>query len=87
MQGISSRSPYRKWFKNWRFLPIPSVFIYSLMLFVAANLHYFQTKSSVHKINTRHLHTPAAGHTAIQSGTACSVINIFNKLPQLESQN
>ena len=62
MLGISSMSSCRKWFKKLEILPIPSLYIYSLMLFVVDNLHYFPTNSSVHKINTRyknHLHIPS----------------------------
>jgi len=42
MLGNDSRSCCRKWFKKLELLPIPSSYIYSLMLFVVHNLHYFQ---------------------------------------------
>jgi hypothetical protein len=60
-------------------LPIPSLYIYSLMLFLVDNLHYFQTNSSVHDINTSYknqLHIPSVRLSAIHSA-----IKIFNKLP------
>jgi len=65
-------------------LPIPSLYIYSLMLFLVDNLHYFQTNSSVHDINTRYknqLHIPSVRLSAIQRGITYSAIKIFNKLP------
>jgi len=37
-------------FKKLEILPIPSLYIYSLMLFVVDSLYYFQTNSSVHEI-------------------------------------
>jgi len=82
--GISSRSSGRKCFKKLEILPILSLYIYSLMLFVVDSLHYFQTNSSVHEINTRyenHLHIPSVRLSTIQRGTPYSTIKIFNKLP------
>ena len=88
MLGISSMSSCRKWFKKLEILHIPSLYIYSLMLFVVDSLHYFPTNSSVHEINTRyknHFHTHSL--RLLYSGTTCSAIKIYNKLPQLESQD
>ena len=54
------------------------------MLFVVDNLHYFQTNSPVHKIDTRyknHLHIPSVRLAAMQRGTIHSAGKIFNKLP------
>jgi hypothetical protein len=62
MLGISSRSSSRKWFRKLEISPIPSLCIYSLMLFIVYNMHYFQTSSSIHEINTRcknQLHIPS----------------------------
>ena len=52
------------------------------MFFVVDNLHYFQTNSSVHEINTRyknHLNIPSCRLAAIQTSTTYSAINLFNK--------
>jgi Iap family predicted aminopeptidase len=84
MLGISARSSCRKWFKNLEILPIPSLCIYSLMLFHVDNLHYFQTNSSVHDINTRYknqLYIPSVRLSAIQRGITYSTIKMFNNLP------
>jgi hypothetical protein len=71
------------WFKKLEILPILSLYVYFLMLFVVDNWHYFQTNSSVHEINTRynnHLYIPTVTPTAIQRGSKYC-IKIFNKLP------
>ena len=67
--GISSRSSRRKWFKKLEILPISSLYIYSLMLFVVDNMHYFQTDFSIHDINSRyknHLATPSVRLAAVK---------------------
>ena len=54
------------------------------MLFVVDNLHYFQTNSAVHEINTRyknHLHISSVILAAIQTGTVNSAVKILGKLP------
>jgi len=81
--GISLRSSCRKCFKKLEVLPRPSMYIYSLMLFAVDNLHYFQTNSSVHAINTGYknqLTLPSVRLSAIQRGTTYSTVKIF-KLP------
>jgi hypothetical protein len=54
------------------------------MSFLFGNMHYFQTNSSIHEINTRYknqLHVPSVRLTAIEERTTYSAIKIFNKLP------
>ena len=92
MLGISSRSSCRKWFKKLEILPILSLSIHSLMLFVVDNKHYFQTDSSVHEINSRyqnHLPSPSVRLAAVRRSSTCSAVRIFNKLPHgiLELKN
>jgi len=53
MLGISSKIFCRKLKKKLEILPIPILYIYSLILFVVDNMHYFQTNASIHEINTR----------------------------------
>ena len=79
MLGISSRSCCRKWFKELEILPIRSLYIYSLMLFVVDNMHYFQSNSTVHEINTKYknqLHIPSVRLSAIQRSTIYSAVGI-----------
>ena len=54
------------------------------MLFVVEDLHYFQTNSSIHEINTRyknHLQIPPVRLAAMQRGSIYSAIKTFNTLP------
>jgi hypothetical protein len=89
MLGVSSRSCCRKWFKVLELLPIPSLCIYSLMLFVVDSMHYFQSNSTVHGINTKfknQLHIPSVRLSAIQRGTIHSAVKLFSTLPHRNSR-
>jgi hypothetical protein len=80
---IRSKSSCRKRIKKLDILPIPTLYMHSLMLFVVNNMHYFQTNSSVHDINTRYtnqLHIPSIRLLAIQRAITYSAIKIFNRL-------
>jgi hypothetical protein len=84
MLGIGSRSSCRKWFKKLEILPIPSLYIYFLMLFIVDNMYYFQTNASVYDTNTRYknqLHIPSVRLSAIQTGITYSAIKTVNRLP------
>jgi hypothetical protein len=61
MMGVSPTHTCRGLFKKLRILPIPCVYLFSLMMFVVNNFDKFQTNNSVHGVNTRnneHLHRP-----------------------------
>jgi hypothetical protein len=69
-------------FKHLGILLIPSVYLYSLMMFVV-NLDKFQLNNSVHGINTRnkeHLHRPVTHLSAYQRGVYLQVTKIFSDL-------
>jgi hypothetical protein len=90
--GIGSRCSYRNWLKKLEILPVPSLYMFSLMMFVVNNLDEFQTNSSMHGINTRckiQLHIPSVRLSSIQKGVTYSSIKIFNSLPSniLKLQN
>jgi hypothetical protein len=56
---------------------------YLLKMFLVDNIHYPQTNSSVHDINTRYktqLHISLVRISAIQRSITYSVIKVFNKL-------
>ena len=77
MLKFVKRSPAGNCLKSGRFLSIPSLYIYSLMFFVVENLHYFQTNSPVHEIDTRYknnLNIPSCRLAAIQTVTTYSAI-------------
>ena len=82
MLGISSKSSCRKSLKKLAILPIPKLYIYSLMLFVVDNMHYFQTNACIHEINTRNYNQLCRLPVRLlQRGATYSIIKIFNKLP------
>jgi len=84
MVGAHPRTSCRRLFKKWEILNVPSQYIYSLMSFFIGNQEKFQTKSSVHNINTRnkhHFHRPVANLSCFQKGASYSGIRIFNSLP------
>ena len=54
------------------------------MLFTVDNMHYLQTNSSVHEINTGYknqLHVPSFRFSAIQKGITYSAVMMLNILP------
>jgi len=78
------RDTCRLLFDQLRILPLPSQYIYSLLLFVATNKKLFLLNSQIRDINTRHnnnLHLPSAGLTLVQKGVAYSGCKIYNHLP------
>jgi hypothetical protein len=61
-------------FKKLGIMPIPCVYLVSLMTFVVNNLDKFQTNNSVHMINTRrneHCHIPK--HTYYLTREVCTI--------------
>jgi len=74
----------RPLFKNLRILPLPSQYIFSILLFVITNKKLFQLNSQVHNIHTRYndnLHLSSTGLTLVQKGVAYSGCKIYNHLP------
>lgn len=54
------------------------------MLYIVYNMHYLQTNSSVHEINTGYknkLHVPSVRLSTKQKGTTYSAFKILNMLP------
>jgi len=71
-------------FKNIKILALKSQYIYSLLLFVAKNRDFYESRSEIHNINTRfssELHTPTSNLTTFQKGPFYFVIKVFNHLP------
>jgi hypothetical protein len=71
-------------FKKLGMLPIPCVYLHSLMIFVMNNIDKFQTNNSVHMINTRSndlLHIPITHLSSYQRGVYYSGVKLFNTLP------
>lgn len=84
MTKSSKRDTCRPLFKTLRILPLPSQYIFSLLLFVVTNKQLFLLNSQIHSIHTRHssdLHLPQTGLTLVQKGVAYSGCKIYNHLP------
>ena len=84
MTKSNKRDMCRSLFKQLRILPLPSQYIFSLLLFVVTNKELFLLNSQIHSIHTRHsdnLHLPQTGLTLVQKGVAYSGCKIYNHLP------
>jgi hypothetical protein len=79
------RASCRDKFKDLKILPLPSQYIFSLMLFLVKNKELFKYNSDVHSVYTRHrtvLHPPLQHLSTSQKGVYFSGTKIFNQLPQ-----
>jgi hypothetical protein len=73
----------RPLFKQLQILPLPSQYIFSLLIFVVTN-KLFLLNSQIHNIHTRHydnLHLPLTGLTLVQKGFAYSGCKSYNHRP------
>jgi hypothetical protein len=84
MMGVGPTHSCRELFKQLSILPIPCVYIFSLMMFVVSNLGNFQPDNSIHGVNTRNkcLHKPFTHLSSFQKGVYYSGIKLFNSLPK-----
>jgi hypothetical protein len=84
MTNSNKHDTCRPLFKQLRILPLPSQYIFSLLLFVVTNKELFLLNSQIHNIHTRHsdnLHLPQTGLTLVQKGVLFSGCKIYNHLP------
>jgi hypothetical protein len=85
MTGLGSRTSCRDLFKKLQILPLRSLHIFSILLFVIKHKKLFITNYDSHNIETRQcvsLHFPnTQTHTLYQNGVYFTGIKIFNKLP------
>jgi len=93
MTGNRSRDSCRKLFSHLNILPLPSLYIFSILRFVMKNRELFTTNNEIHQHGTRqflNLHFPPANLKKYQSGVFYMGIKIYNSLPpyiKLESNN
>jgi hypothetical protein len=82
--GVGPAYSCRGLFKQLGILPIPSVYLYSLMMFVVNNLDKFQLNNSIHGVNTRnkeHLQRLVTHLSVYQGGVYYMGVRLFNRLP------
>jgi len=74
----------RQLYKQLQILPLPSQYIFSLLVFVKKNRGLFLSNSEIQDINTRYnynLHLPSTNLTLVQKGILYSGSRIYNHLP------
>lgn len=84
MVGAGNRDSCKKIFSQLKILPLPSQYIYSLMMFVINNMDLFAENSDIYTTVTRNstnLHFPLTNLTAFQKGPQYFGIKIYNSLP------
>jgi hypothetical protein len=82
---IGNRISCHELFKKLNVLPLYSLYILSLLLFVVKNIEKFSMNSDVHTTNTQYradLHPPWINLTIYQKGVYYSGIKIFSHLSQ-----
>ena len=84
ISNTGRRDSCRELFKQLQILPLPSQYIFSLLVFVNKNKELFLTNSEIHDLNTRYihnLHLPFTSLKLVQKGVLYSGSKIFNCLP------
>jgi hypothetical protein len=83
VMGCRRDDSCRKLFPFLEILPLPSQYIFSLLLFVIKNMKNFTINSEIHQIETRqhaNLHQPTVNLTKCQNGVYCMGIKVYNAL-------
>jgi len=81
--GSKSKDSCRKLFTSLKILPLPSLYIFSLLRFVIKNKDLFSTNNETHNYGTRqHLdfHYPSANLKKFQTGVHYMSVKIYNSL-------
>jgi hypothetical protein len=71
-------------FKSLKVLPLYSLYIFSLSLFVVNNKDQYKSNQEIHSFSTRYstnLHLPTSNLAIFQRGTYYFRIRVFNRLP------
>jgi hypothetical protein len=83
MVGTGNRESCRKIFTSLKILPLPSQYVYSLVMFVVNNKVLFTTNTDNYKIVTRNssnLYVPITNFTIFQKGPQYFGIKMYNNL-------
>ena len=84
MMGCKNRESCRKLFISLQILPLPSRYIFCLLLFVVKNREMFPTNEEIQPFGTRqhhNLHQYMANLTKYQTGVYYMGIKLYNRLP------
>jgi hypothetical protein len=84
MTGSRSKDSCRKLFTSLEILPLPSLYIFSLLRFVIKNKEFFTTNNETHNYGTRqhlNIHYPSANLKKFQTGVHYRSVKIYNSLP------
>jgi hypothetical protein len=84
MVGAGNRDSCRKIFTSLKTLPLPSQYIYSLVMFVVNNRDSFRTNTDKYKIvsrNSSNVYFPLTNLTIFQKGPQYFGIKVYNNLP------
>jgi hypothetical protein len=82
--NVGRRDSCRQLFKQLQILPLPSQYIFSLLVFVNRNKELFLYNSEIYEINTRYnhnLHLLSTNLTLVQRGVMYSGSKIYSHLP------
>ena len=82
--NAGQRDPCHQLYKQLQILPLPSLYIFSLLIYVNKNRSLFLSNSAIHDRNTRYndgLYLPSTNLTLVQKGVLYSGSNIYYHLP------
>jgi hypothetical protein len=84
IMGCKGNQSCRELFTKMRILPLPSQYIFSLLMFLNKNKDQFTVNSQVHQYATRHqsdFHQPTTNLAKCQKGIGYMGVKVFNRLP------
>jgi hypothetical protein len=84
MMGCRRKQSCRELFVKLGILPLPTQYIFSLLLFLNKNKNLFTVNSTIYQYATRqqsNLHQPLANLSKYQKGICYLGVKVFNKLP------
>jgi hypothetical protein len=84
MAGCRYRDSCRKLFINLEILPLPSQYIFSLLMFMIRNRSQFLVNSEIHHLNTRqhaNFHQSSVNVVKYQKGVYYLGVKVFNVFP------
>ena len=82
--NAGQRDSCHQLYKQLQILPLPSLYIFSLLVYVNKNRSLFLSNSAIHDRNTRYddgLYLPSTNLTLVQKGVLYSGSNIYYHLP------